>query len=197
MKGRPRWRRLRLPLAALVLIAFGVAVARHAGYRLNLSPSEPVGVWRVRAGKAPAVGDDAYFCPPVAPMRYPFLFKGGCPGGSMPFLKQLAAGPGARIRETDVGVWIDGKPLPASRPQPESLGSDPVRLPHWHGSVRLQAGQFWAYGAGDPAQSFDSRYWGPLPAARIEGIARPVWTVSWPGETKVPRNTIHDMEQPR
>lgn len=197
MSRQPRWDRLRLQLAALLLMALGFEAARFTGYRLNLSPSEPVGIWRVRADAPPTVGDYAYFCPPVAQKRYPFLFKGGCPGGSMPFLKKLAAGPGALIRETAVGVWIDGKPLPDSRPRSASLGSDPVRLPHWRGTVRLQAGQFWAYGSGDPAQSFDSRYWGPLPAARIEGVAWPVWTVSWPGETAASRNNDDNTETSR
>ncbi|MEJ2631545.1 MAG: S26 family signal peptidase [Acidihalobacter sp.] len=196
MSGKPWWYRLRVPLAVLAITASGFEAARFAGYRLNLSPSEPVGVWRVRAGAA-AVGDYAYFCPPVALKRYPFLFKGGCPGGSMPFLKKLAAGPGALIRETAAGVWIDGKRLPASRPRIVSLGSDPVLLPHWRGAVRLQAGQFWAYGSGDPAQSFDSRYWGPLSATRIEGVAWPVWTVSWPGETAASRNNDDNTKESR
>lgn len=181
-----QWRRLRVPLAVLAAMTAGWAGAWTAGYRLNLSPSEPVGLWRVRTDAAPAVGDYAMFCPPVTWARYPFLFKGGCPGGTMAFLKKLVAGPGAVVRETAAGVWIDGKPLAHSRPLPHSFGSDPVALPHRRGRIKLGADQYWAYGSGAPALSFDSRYWGPLAGRRIIGLARPVFTFSWPGETRMP-----------
>ncbi len=51
-----------------------------------------------------------------------------------------------------------GRPLPA--------------LPQ--GSVRLRRGEIWLLST-KSGQSFDSRYFGALPADSIEGIAMPVW----------------------
>jgi type IV secretory pathway protease TraF len=64
-------------------------------------------------------------------------------------------------------------PFTTSKPQ--------VRLPQWRGVIKLKAGQYWAYGAGDPRYSFDSRYFGPVTIEQVRGVARPIatWKYDW------------------
>ncbi|MHB1952327.1 MAG: S26 family signal peptidase [Sulfobacillus sp.] len=146
-----------------------------AGYRINLTPSEPLGLWRVwPATTAPRRGDTVSFCAPVP--EYPFLDRGICPRGLMPFLKEIVGVPGDRIVETDRGVTVNGMRLPHSRPHRMAVGYL-VRLPRWRGRMMLKPGVYWTYGSHDPRWSFDSRYWGPLARTRIRFLARPVWTV--------------------
>ncbi|MHB8348574.1 MAG: S26 family signal peptidase, partial [Acidiferrobacterales bacterium] len=153
------------------------ALALAAGYRINLSPSEPLGLWRVVSVRPSARslrrGDDVGFCAPVRP--YPFLELGACRDGLMPFVKQIVGLPGDRIVETDRGVTINGHWLPHSRPRLRSIHGG-IRLPQWRGHFTLGPGVYWTYGGNDPALSFDSRYWGPLQRARIRFIAQPLLT---------------------
>lgn len=146
-----------------------------SGLRVNLTPSEPIGLWRVHRG-APHVGDFVTLCPPLH-RTYPFLDRGACPDGVMPFLKKIVAGPGAQIRVTSRGVLIDGRVLAHSAPLRIAPGYGTV-LPRRLGAWRLRRGQYWTYGAGDPRLSFDSRYWGPIPRRDILRIATPLWVWS-------------------
>lgn len=181
MRATPSWlcyrQRLRAPAGVFMGLLGIVALVLAEGYRINLSPSEPLGLWRVVPVR-PSVqslrrGDDVGFCAPVRP--YPFLEPGICRNGLMPFVKQIVGLPGDRIVETDGGVTINGHWLPHSRPRQRSVRGG-VRLPQWRGRVTLAPGRYWTYGGNDPALSFDSRYWGPLERARIRFIAHPVFT---------------------
>lgn len=175
---RPCWRRLRGPVVGLAVLLAGALAGFADGYRINLSPSEPLGLWRVlpahHLARSLARGEDVGFCAPVRP--YPFLEAGDCPDGLMPFVKQIVGLPGDQIVETDKGVTVNGHGLPHSRPHRRSI-SAALPLPQWRGRVTLSAGEYWTYGGNDPGLSFDSRYWGPLRRARIRFIARPVLTL--------------------
>lgn len=182
---RPRWNRLIWPLVAMSAMAGAVTAWNHGDWRLNLSPSEPVGIWsvqRILPTTHLRPGDVVTLCPslPVG-FHYAWLRAGptvsnACPSGIAPYIKTIVAGPGAVIRETGQGVTINGRVLPHSRPVTLTTSHPQVRLPQWRGTTTLKPGQFWAYGAGDPAYSFDSRYWGPFSRAEVRGMAQPVLT---------------------
>lgn len=194
-KRRPHWSRL-LPVAiAGLIIAAAVVAWDHGDWRLNLSPSEPMGIWSVTPIKPGArlhVGDVVTLCPRLPHgYRYGWLMDrnhaaNACADGRAPFVKTIVAGPGDVIVETGQGVTINGKPLPDSRPLPLTTSTPQVRLPQWRGAVTLKSGQYWAYGAGDPRFSFDSRYWGPFLQSQVRGIAHPVavWKFGWTPKTK-------------
>ena len=52
-------------------------------------------------------------------------------------------------------------------------------LPSWPQCRRLRPGELFLLSATNPA-SFDSRYFGPVSAAAVIGVARPVWLESRP-----------------
>ena len=185
-----------LPVAVAGAIIAGAVTAWDNGdWRLNLSPSEPMGIWSVTPMTPETrlhAGDLVTLCPRLPEgFHYGWLMDknhaaNACADGRAPYLKTIVAGPGDVVRETSQGVAIDGHPLPDSQPLPFTTSKPQVRLPQWRGTVTLKAGQYWAYGAGDPRFSFDSRYWGPFLHSQVRGIARPiaVWKDDWTPKMK-------------
>ena len=99
-----------------------------------------------------------------------YLRFGTCPGGVAPLIKTVVAVDGQHV-EIGAGVTIDERPVPFSD------------LAQWDGKGRPMA----AFAGGvvpengvflhSPfAGSYDSRYFGPLPASGILGLAREVLT---------------------
>ena len=172
--------------AGLIAAALALAGMRAAagilggmGWRVNLTESEPLGFYRlepVRPGTPIARGAMVELCPPatVTPDRYPFYMTGDCPGGGMPMFKQVAAIPGDRIRVSMASVAVNGAVLPFSSQLTHSEKWPWVHLPHQAGEVVLGPGQYWVYGGGArpalAAQSFDSRYWGPVRRVDIRRV---------------------------
>jgi conjugative transfer signal peptidase TraF len=157
-------------------IAALAAVAYMGGFRLNLTPSEPLGLWRIVALKRPVeVGDLVFICPPVTDSfeearRRGYVRRGLCPSGVAPLIKTVAALPGQHI-EIGANVTVDGKPLASSivrasdgegRPITAfKTGIVPPRNLFLHSSF---------------ASSYDSRYFGPVPDTGLLGLAWPVLT---------------------
>ncbi|SCC93984.1 Peptidase S26, conserved region [Thiomonas sp. X19] len=158
---RPHWNRLRWPLIAGAVVASAIGSAWATGWRVNLTPSEPVGVYRMKPVAADTViqrGDLIAFCPPVK--LEPFMVPGSCPNGGAPFLKEVVGVPGDVVDVTAAGVTINGRMLPMSRPIAHPKDWPGLTLPVDFGETKLGPGQYWTYGSGRPKDSFDSRNWG-------------------------------------
>jgi type IV secretory pathway protease TraF len=67
-------------------------------------------------------------------------------------------------------VWIDGAPVAAALPA-DRLGRP---LPSWQQCRHLRPGEVFLLSVTNRA-SFDSRYFGPLSASAVIGVAHPVW----------------------
>jgi conjugative transfer signal peptidase TraF len=162
---------LAIPLTLLI----AASVMRQSGVRLNFSESEPLGFYVMKPfeGQVISRNDLIAFCPALKHEDYPFLLKGDCSGGTMPFLKRVIGLPGDTVKESDQGVWINGKPVASTEPQTRSKTYGTV-LRHWAGTQALESGEYWVYGDGDPRDSFDSRYYGPVHARQIVSIRQGV-----------------------
>ncbi len=176
--GRERPVRRRRALA--ILLAGGAAVAAAAGIgwmgglRLNLTPSEPLGLWRIAPlDRDVAVGDLVFICPPAGPasafgLTRGYLRRGLCAGGTAPLIKTVAAVAGADIG-IGADVMVDGAQLPHSRLSP--VDGEGRSIAPWAGGVVPPSHLF----LHSPfAGSYDSRYFGPIPQAGLLGLARPV-----------------------
>ncbi len=172
-----RRRRILLFLAGAAVVMSALAAAALAGgYRLNLTPSEPLGLWRIEElHRSVVIGDLVFLCPPTTAVfaeawRRGYLRRGLCVGGFAPLIKTVAALPGQKVEITD-HVLIDGRSVAASSVRARdgegrALSPDPggVIPPHHlflHSSF---------------ASSYDSRYFGPVPDSSLLGLARPVFT---------------------
>lgn len=146
------------------------------GYRLNLTPSEPLGLWRIEPlRRAAAVGDVVFDCPPAseefaAALERGYLRRGLCSGGVAPLIKTVVAVAGQRVN-VGSNVVIDRLPLPYSTVEPSDGAGRPLQ-PFTGGIV--PSGYLFLHS--DFASSYDSRYFGPVPETGLLGLARPVLT---------------------
>ena len=93
----------------------------------------------------------------------------------IPLLKRVGAVAPQEVCIADGKVHIDGVPSAAV------LSADRWGrpLPSWQQCHRLRHGELFLLSVTNPA-SFDSRYFGPVSAASVIGVARPVWLESRP-----------------
>ena len=161
---------------AAAVMSVLAATAFTGGYRLNLTPSEPLGLWRIEELQRPiAIGDLVFLCPPTTAVfaeaqRRGYLRRGLCAGGFAPLIKTVEALPGQRLEITD-HVLIDGRSVPASSVRGRD-GEGRVLLPDSGGVVPPHH----LFLHSPFASSYDSRYFGPVPDSGLLGLARPVFT---------------------
>ncbi|MGV1908321.1 conjugative transfer signal peptidase TraF [Agrobacterium cavarae] len=164
-------------ISSVSLFAFGlILLLGGQGFRVNLTPSERLGLWRiVRPDRPILVGDLVFICPPnTDAMREArargYLRFGLCAGRVAPLIKTVVATSGQVIEIHD-DVRIDGRPLPHSRvARTDGQGREMV---HHNGGV-VPPGAVFLHS--EFPGSFDSRYFGPLPMDGILGLAQEVWT---------------------
>lgn len=160
--------------AAFLLGAFAIAIA--CDYRVNVTPSEPLGLWRIEAlHRDAAVGDLVFICPPLSgpfmeALERGYLRRGLCGGGLAPLIKTIAALPGQRV-EIGGQVVIDGVAVSSSRVRRTDGEGRPIE-PFAGGLVPPDH----LFLHSSFASSYDSRYFGPIPASGLLGLARPVLT---------------------
>jgi conjugative transfer signal peptidase TraF len=167
--------------AGIILVAslvgiLAIGTAHIGGYRINLTPSEPLGLWRiVPLGRPAAVDDLVFICPPAtAEMREArargYLRSGSCPGGVAPLIKTVIAVAG-QDAEIGASVSVDGREVSSSSvASRDGKGRTLAAFP----SGIVPPGFIFLHSA-FPG-SYDSRYFGPLPASGILGLAQEVLT---------------------
>lgn len=170
----------RPAITAIVASAVGAAallgIGWLGGFRLNLTPSYPLGLWRIIALDRPvAVGDLIFICPPDAPpfraaLERGYIRRGLCAGGFSPLIKTVAAIEGQTI-EVGASVTVGRTPLPHSGLRPTD--GEGRSLASYPGGV-VPPGHLFLHS--DFAGSYDSRYFGPITGAGLLGQARPVLT---------------------
>jgi conjugative transfer signal peptidase TraF len=158
------------PLAAalfsVALIGMS-AIARAPLLVWNASASAPIGLYRVTTG-APERGDLVLISPPkpiaklAAERRY-------LPAG-VPLIKRIAAMGGDDVCVFDGAIIINGK-IVARQLERDHAGR---HMPRWNECRALTDNEIFLLLT--PADSFDSRYFGPVPRAQIIGRLAPLWT---------------------
>ena len=170
-------RRRIIIVAALASFPIALFAAGYgAGLRVNFSPSYPLGLWHIQAlHRDVRVGDLVFICPPLTTI-FNLAFKRGyirpglCPGWRSPLIKTVIALPGQTIG-IGSSVMIDGQQLPNSDLQPvDGVGR---ALTPFAGGV-VPPGMLFLHS--DYEESYDSRYFGPIPAKGVLGLAEPVFT---------------------
>jgi conjugative transfer signal peptidase TraF len=171
--------KLRTRAAVAIMLALAIVpalpgVAYLAGLRVNLTPSYPLGLWRVEPlGRHVAVGDRIFICPPPTPAfalarARGYLRHGLCPGWFSPLIKTVVALAGQHVI-IDGSITIDGVQLAHSFVRPLD-GEGRALAPASSGEV--PTGQLFLFS--EFAGSYDSRYFGPIPADGVLGLARPL-----------------------
>lgn len=142
-----------------------------AGLRINLTPSYPLGLWRIEPlARQVAVGDRIFICPPpVEPFALArnrgYLGRGLCPGWFSPLIKTVVAVAGQHV-VIDGNITVDGIRLAHSSVRP--IDGEGRALALDAGGI-VPTGKLFLFS--DFAGSYDSRYFGPVPAAGVLGLA--------------------------
>lgn len=159
---------------ALMLAAcgtLGVTAAVHPTPRLiwNASASAPIGLYSVSPIDRPTAGEFVAISPPPHWARWMaerhYLSLG------VPLLKHITALPGQLVCRTGRAVSVDGVVI-AFALSHDRLGRP---LPDWQGCHQLRSTEIFAANAAVP-DSFDGRYFGPLPVGSVIGTASPIYT---------------------
>lgn len=163
------------------ILAATITGGKALGYRLNFTASAPIGLWR-EIEDAPILsrGMLVSVCPPdaqiVGVMRdNGFLRAGDCPTGTVPLLKPVVALPGDLVEVAPEGaVSVNGRRLTNTAPVAGIVAYPP-------GQYAVAEGTVWLFSSYDK-RSFDSRYYGPVPAANIRSRVIPVLVDGNPNE---------------
>jgi conjugative transfer signal peptidase TraF len=152
-------------VAAILII---LAAAFLAGFRVNLTGSIPLGVYRLETGPV-ARGSTVLACLPRATAAFArargYLPRGVCDDGSAPVGKTVAAVGGDTIGIRPDGITVNGLAIPNSRAL--------VRDSHGRGLPSYPVGEYlvgpteiWLISSFS-AGGFDSRYFGPVSRGRV------------------------------
>lgn len=172
---------------ALMLAACGaivVTAVSHPSPRLiwNASASAPIGLYSVSPIDRPTVGQLVAISPPPHWARW-MAGRHYLPLG-IPLLKHVAALPGQLVCRTGRAVSVDAEVIAFALSRDRLVRS----LPDWQGCHQLRHDEIFAVNAAVP-DSFDGRYFGPLPARSVIGAVSPIYTQAAPGRPFIWRNS--------
>ena len=184
---RPR-SRLRARLVLAGLSACGLAALAWASFvhplpRLIYNPSDsvPVGWYRVdplgRGTSSPPrpLSVDSIVLVSLPAEAAALAAQRGYLPARVPLLKRVGAVAPQEVCIAGRVVRIDG--VLSATVLPADRWGRP--LPFWQQCQRLEPDELFLLSVTNPA-SFDSRYFGPVSAAAVIGVARPVWLESRP-----------------
>jgi conjugative transfer signal peptidase TraF len=170
--GQPRSRGVLIPVAAAMLFSFAALGA--ARLRINTTNSLPVGLYLVTDDPHAEFVD---FCPEgsIATLSATRGYRppGGCPDGAAPLLKPVIARVGETVSVNDDGIRVGGRLLPNTAPRTVDSAGRPL-APWPQGLYVVSPGSVWVASTYHP-NSFDSRYFGPIPARLIRHRLRSLW----------------------
>lgn len=176
LASRRQWRVVLFVAVGLVVLLGTFVAGTAAGYRVNMTASEPLGLWRIIPLERPiAVGDLVFLCPPataqfVEARSRGYLRRGLCPTGDAPLIKMVIATAGQQV-EIGADVRIDGLRIP----QTGLVRVDGKGRPLHPGTGGIvPAGSVFLYSP--YAASWDSRYFGAIPVSGVLGLAEEVLT---------------------
>ena len=167
--------RLRARIVLASLSACGLAALAWAAFvqplpRLVYNPSDSVPIGWYRIGSSDALHVGAIVLTTLPPDVAALAAQRRYLPARVPLLKRVGAVAPQHVCVFDALVWIDGVPVAAALPV-DRLGRP---LPSWPHCRRLEAGELFLLSSTNPV-SFDSRYFGPVRAAAVIGVAHPLW----------------------
>lgn len=155
----------------------GLTTAGLAGIRVNTTPSMSAGLWRVAEAADLHRGDVAILCLQGAETVQIGRFRGyighgSCSNDTEPLVKPVVAVAGDRVTVAADGIAVNDSPLPNTAQLAQDTSGRP--LPAWPaGTYAVLPGQVWVI-ASRVSNSWDSRYWGPIPVSSVIGVTHPV-----------------------
>jgi len=164
---RPASLPLAATLAGIALVGFSAIAHSQPHLVWNASASAPIGLYRVVSG-APERGDFILVRLPKSIEKLAAI-RGYLPAG-VPLIKRIAAVAGDDVCAFNGAIIVNGKVVARQRKVDRAGRS----LPRWNECRELVQGEFFLLTKAP--DSFDSRYFGPVPSAQVTGRLAPLWT---------------------
>ena len=161
-----------MTLMGLSIGIVAVTLAGVNGFRLNLTNSAPVGIWKKTSEFQK--GSYIIFCLPTS---VPTTFKtalpdGQCPGGEAPLLKKIVAVENDVVTITEKQIAINDVPIPNTTTI-QLRSSENSHFPIPRGIYQVREKELWVISNRHPL-SLDSRYFGAISMDTIIGGATPI-----------------------
>ncbi|WP_167796534.1 conjugative transfer signal peptidase TraF [Photobacterium damselae] len=149
-----------------------------SGYRYNHSTSYPTGIYQLtNRPMSYKLGQLVLFCPPNNPimqeaLKRHYLRRGFCQGGFEPVIKKVFAVGGDNVSFKDNRLFINAHVIPNMiMLNKDSQGR---ALPKRNDEI-ISKNSYFLLSDHQPKISFDSRYYGSVPADNIKGVAIPIY----------------------
>ena len=151
-------------------LALPLAINPSPRFIWNASASVPIGLYVVTPAAKLQVNDLVVVRPPGDVAK--FLADGGYLPRGVPLVKRVLALPAQTVCRIGLTITVDSIAVGDARER-DSHGR---ALPVWQGCRVVADGDVFLMNrqCGD---SFDGRYFGPLPATSVVGRAQPIWIV--------------------
>lgn len=164
-----------MPLLALTNLGALLGTFHVSGVTINLSPSQPLGLYREVAG-AWHRADLVAACLPghfvALALARGYVAAGGACGTHTPVLKRVAAIAGDTVEVAD-RVSVNGRVLAGTELLDRDGAGRPL-VPARGGT--LGAGELWLVSTVVPT-SIDSRYFGAVPVGNVRHRLEALWTL--------------------
>lgn len=165
---------LLLGLSVFVVIF----IIKIAGIRFNYTNSMPIGFYIKIKTSTIRDGDIVAACLPddiaLIGMRNHYLARGSCKNGSVPVLKKLIAVPGDSVSLNNQFITVNGISYLAPRQPKDNHGHRVEKI--FKNKRYSHTSMYWLYGANDPFDSWDSRYYGGVTRQHIIGVYKSLLT---------------------
>lgn len=163
---------MKLALVAITGLATVPLLFGWIGFRINETNSAPTGLWITNEAREIKRGMLVSVCPPesealTAMKSRNLIPSGNCHSGTQPLLKAIGAIPGDTVTVRNGStITVNGEPVPNTA----AIGS----IKWKEETYRVKDGEVWIFST-YVANSFDSRYFGPVKTGNIQAEARPVF----------------------
>ena len=168
----------RIMLITICCLAIILEAAIIYGIRVNTTTSYPVGVYLLT--NAPIEkGSLVIFCPRnnstfQQARERGYIGAGFCPGGYGYMIKKLLAVKNDMVEISSIGVFVNGKLLPNSKPIATDSEGNP--LPHIEANIPALSDNSVLLMSDYNPESFDARYFGVIDKSNIISAIQPIWT---------------------
>jgi conjugative transfer signal peptidase TraF len=159
------------------MIAFSSAAHPMPRLLWNASASVPIGLYAIHPAGRLTAGELLVVRPPAALAQFMAARRYLALG--VPLIKHVAALPGQIICRSGRTITVDGVVV-AEALDRDARGRE---LPDWQGCRAVKTSEVFLMNAG-VTDSFDGRYFGPVPDSTIIGSATPLWLPNEPSSRK-------------
>lgn len=159
-------------IVVIVIMIFVICAAAYTnGYRINLTPSMPEGIYQIKPTSKLHRNDLVIVCLPTKLAHYAYtrgyIDQGSCDNGYTPLIKKIIAVPNDKVIMNAKGITVNGKYYDYKEQQVDHLDRylKPKKISgDIHGYLLIGTGS---------KNSWDSRYFGVIKAkyliAKVKG----------------------------